>query len=161
MSDAAVPRMRTSIEVHEPFEALYQREFAPMLRLATALVDDPYQAEEIVQEAFAAVYLRHRLLSNPGGYLRVCVLNGGRKVLRRRRLTRRQPSSIDEPSQLGFNHVLDAVRSLPTRQRNVVLLRYEAQLSDAEIAETLGIPVGTVKSTLHRALARLRTEVTP
>ena len=62
-------------------------------------------------------------------------------------------------SELGFNHVLDAVRRLPARQRNAITLRYELQLSDAEIAETLGMPLGTVKSTLHRALARLRTEV--
>ena len=59
-----------------------------------------------------------------------------------------------------FNHVLDAVRRLPRRQRDAIVLRYELQLSDAEIADTLGIPVGTVKSTIHRALARLRTEVT-
>ena len=58
-----------------------------------------------------------------------------------------------------FNHVIDAVRRLPTKQRNVVVLRYELQLSDQEIADTLGVPLGTVKSTLHRALARLRTEV--
>ncbi|MEN9643756.1 MAG: hypothetical protein RL238_425 [Actinomycetota bacterium] len=164
MSDATVPLMRDPIQVenvtvNEPFEVLYQREFRPMVRLATALVDEPGQAEEVVQEAFAAVYLRYRLLSNPVGYLRVCVLNGGRKVLRRRRVMRRQPVLTEEVGDLGFNHVVDAVRRLPAKQRNVVVLRYELQLSDSEIADTLGIPVGTVKSTLHRALARLRTEV--
>ena len=164
MSDATVPLMRDPIQVenvtvNEPFEVLYQREFRPMVRLATALVDEPGQAEEVVQEAFAAVYLRYRVLTNPVGYLRVCVLNGGRKVLRRRRVMRRQPVLTEEVGDLGFNHVVDAVRRLPAKQRNVVVLRYELQLSDSEIADTLGIPVGTVKSTLHRALARLRTEV--
>ena len=49
---------------------------------------------------------------------------------------------------------------LPARQRAAVVLRYELQLTDAEIAETLKVPIGTVKSTLHRAIARLREEVT-
>ena len=65
---------------------------------------------------------------------------------------------IDD-SALGFNHLLDAVRRLPHRQRSAVVLRFEMQLTDAEIAESLRMPIGTVKSTLHRALARLRTEV--
>lgn len=131
MSDAAAPLTAEEVAatestvVHEPFEVLYQREFRPMVRLATALVDAPDQAEEVVQEAFAAVYLRYRTLANPVGYLRVCVLNGSRRVLRRRRVMRRQP-----------------------------------MLSEAEIADTLGMPAGTVKSTLHRALARLRNEIT-
>jgi RNA polymerase sigma-70 factor (sigma-E family) len=164
MSEATVPLMReqtpsVNVTVHEPFEVLYQREFRPMVRLATALVDAPDQAEEVVQEAFAALYVRYRVVDNPVAYLRVCVLNGGRKVLRRRRLMRQQPPITTEHGELVFNHVIDAVRRLPTKQRNVVVLRYEMQLSDQEIAETLGVPVGTVKSTLHRALARLRTEV--
>ncbi len=159
MSEAAVPLVRDPITVTEPFESLYQREFRSMVRLATALVDTPEQAEEVVQDAFAALYLRYRVVSNPVAYLRVSVLNGGRRVLRRRRIMRRQPDLIEVYGELGFNHLLDAVRRLPSKQRNVVVLRYELQLSDHEIAETLGVPVGTVKSTLHRALARLRTEV--
>lgn len=175
MSDATWPLMRepmsdvdlptgevpaSRIDVREPFEALYQREFRPMVRLATALVDEPGLAEEVVQEAFAALYLRYRVVENPVAYLRVCVLNGGRRVLRRRRLARRHPPIPDDAGELVFNHVLDAVRRLPSRQRNAIVLRYELQLSDSEIADTLGVPLGTVKSTIHRALARLRTEVT-
>jgi RNA polymerase sigma factor (sigma-70 family) len=166
MSDATVPRVSEpliepvfdTVAVHEPFDVVYQREFHAMVRLATALVDD--QAEEVVQEAFAQLYLRYRSVANPGGYARICVLNGCRKVLRRRRLARRHPTPAEEYGNLAYNHVLDAVRALPAKQRNAVVLRYELQLSDQEIADTLGMPVGTVKSTLHRALARLRTEVT-
>lgn len=160
MTDATVPFTHDTVVVREPFEAFYQREFRAMVRLAAALVDERGAAEEVVQEAFAAVYLRYRVVDNPTAYLRVCVLNGGRKVLRRRLLLRRQPAPAVEHGDLGYNHVVDAVRRLPARQRNAVMLRYELQLSDSEIAETLGVPVGTVKSTLHRALARLRTEVT-
>jgi len=158
MSDATVPLVN-DVEFRDPFDVVYHREFRTMVRLATALVDSTEQAEEVVQEAFAALYLKYRLVNDPVAYVRVCVLNGCHKVLRRRRLMRRQPPPTAESSELGFNHVLDAVRRLPARQRNAITLRYELQLSDAEIAETLGMPLGTVKSTLHRALARLRTEV--
>jgi RNA polymerase sigma factor (sigma-70 family) len=175
MSDATVPRVSEQTEPtvpliepvmhsglrHDPFEVVYEREFHAMVRLATALVDATDQAEDVVQEAFAQLYLRYGAVDNPGAYARMCVLNGCRKVLRRRRILRRQSSPTEEHGTLGFNHVFDAVRALPTKQRNAVMLRYELQLSDQEIAATLGMPVGTVKSTLHRALARLRTEVLP
>lgn len=141
------------------FAALYELQYTPMVRLAHVLVDTIEQAEEIVQDAFAAVYVRWSRLDNPGAYLRVTVLNGARKQLRRRRITRRSAPPLPEADELGFNHVLDAVRRLPHRQRAVVVLRYELQLSEDDIATTLGIPAGTVKSTLHRALARLREEV--
>ena len=75
-------------------------------------------------------------------------------------LVRRQPQGVIGFGELGYNHVVDAVRRLPSRQRAVILLRYDLQLTDSEIAETLGVPLGTVKSTLHRAIARLREEIT-
>ena len=158
MSDATVPLIG-EVEFREPFDAVYHREFRSMVRLAAALIDSPEQAEEVVQEAFAALYARYRLVTDPVAYVRVCVLNGCHKVLRRRRIVRRQPAPVHSYGELGFNHVLDAVRRLPARQRNAITLRYELQLSDAEIADTLNMPLGTVKSTLHRALARLRSEV--
>ena len=165
MSDATIPLAADvtpiQVQVKEPFDALYHREFDRMVRLATALVDRTEEAEEVVQEAFAQVYLRYRVVENPVGYLRVSVLNGCRKVLRRRAVARRWRPEPEDPAALGFDHVLDAVRRLPDRQRRMIALRYQLQLTDSEIAETLGVPVGTVKSTIHRALARLRTEVTP
>lgn len=146
-----------------PFDTLYHREYHAMVRLATALVDYQEKAEEVVQEAFAQLYMRHAQIDNPVAYLRVSVLNGCRRALRRRRLARAfhatSQRDAEGSGELGFNHLLDAVRRLPTTQRNAVTLRYELQLTDAEIANTLDIPLGTVKSTLHRALARLRTEV--
>ncbi|MBI4884824.1 MAG: sigma-70 family RNA polymerase sigma factor [Actinobacteria bacterium] len=146
-----------------PFDTLYHREYQAMVRMATALVDFPEKAEEVVQEAFAQLYVRYSQVDNAVAYVRVSVLNGCRRALRRRRLARAWHISsqrdAEKHGELGFNHLLDAVRRLPTAQRNAVTLRYELQLTDAEIADTLGIPMGTVKSTLHRALARLRTEV--
>lgn len=168
MTDAALPLAGTDVTrtdpvlaVSEPFEVVYHREYPRMVRLATALVDRADQAEEVVQDAFAQLYLRYRVVTNPVGYVRVSVLNGCRKVLRRRAVARRWNPPADDDATLGFNHVLDAVRRLPDRQRRMIALRYELQLTDTEIADTLGVPVGTVKSTIHRALAQLRTEVTP
>jgi RNA polymerase sigma factor (sigma-70 family) len=148
------------VRVSEPFEAFYHREFAGLVRLAMVLVDSQEQAEEVVQDAFAALYLRYRVVTTPLAYVRASVLNGSRKVLRRRSLTRRLVGHPPTDSEMVYNHVIDAVRRLPARQRAAVVLRYELQLTDAEIAETLKMPVGTVKSTLHRAIARLREEVT-
>lgn len=141
------------------FETLYEQRFVPMVRLAYTLVDTRQQAEEVVQDAFAAVYERFHRLENPEAYLRVTVLNGCRRVLRRRMLSRRQPVPPTEDGELGASHVLDAIRRLPHRQRSMVVLRYDLQLTDREIAATLGVPIGTVKSTIHRALAELRKEL--
>ena len=141
------------------FEALYERQFRPMVRLAYALVDTRQQAEEVVQDSFAAVYERFHRLDNPEAYLRVTVLNGCRRVLRRRVLSRRQPIPPSEDGVLGASHVVDAIRRLPHQQRSMIVLRYDLQLTDREIADTLGVPIGTVKSTIHRALAELRKEL--
>ena len=160
MTNVPVPMVPVEVIVREPFDTLYHREFAGLVRLAMVLVDSQEQAEEVVQDAFAALYLKYRLVSTPLPYVRASVLNGSRKVLRRRLLMRRVPIEPQPNGALVYNHVIDAVRRLPARQRAAVVLRYELQLTDAEIAETLKVPIGTVKSTLHRAIARLREEVT-
>ncbi|MBK5332159.1 MAG: sigma-70 family RNA polymerase sigma factor [Ilumatobacteraceae bacterium] len=160
VTNVPVPMVPVEVIVREPFDTLYHREFAGLVRLAMVLVDSQEQAEEVVQDAFAALYLKYRLVSTPLPYVRASVLNGSRKVLRRRMLARRLPSEPQPDGALVYNHVIDAVRRLPARQRAAVVLRYELQLTDAEIAETLKVPIGTVKSTLHRAIVRLREEVT-
>ncbi|HWL42225.1 MAG TPA: sigma-70 family RNA polymerase sigma factor [Ilumatobacter sp.] len=142
------------------FEELYATQYASMVRLAHALVDTRQRAEEVVQDAFAAVYERFDRLEHPTAYLRTCVLNGCRRAIRRRMLRRaREFAVVDSGSELTYNHVLDAVRRLPHKQRSMIALRYDLQLTDAEIAATLGVPIGTVKSTLHRALTALRQEI--
>jgi RNA polymerase sigma factor (sigma-70 family) len=141
------------------FEMLYEQQYRPMVRLAFALVDTRQQAEEVVQDSFAALYPRFDRIENHAAYLRVTVLNGCRRALRRRMLSRRQPVPPSEDGQLGASHVVDAIRRLPDKQRSMVVLRYDLQLTDREIAETLDVPIGTVKSTLHRALTELRKEL--
>ena len=160
VTNVPVPMAPVEAVVREPFDTFYHREFAGLVRLAMVLVDSQEQAEEVVQDAFAALYVRYRAVTTPLAYVRVSVLNGGRKVLRRRVLTRRFLGHPQPDSEMVYNHVIDAVRRLPARQRAAVVLRYELQLTDAEIADTLKVPLGTVKSTLHRAIAQLRQEIT-
>jgi RNA polymerase sigma-70 factor (sigma-E family) len=145
--------------VEADFAALYLRDYEAMVRLAVLLVDSRQVAEEVVQDGFAAVLLRYASLTNPDGYLRRCVVNGAREVQRRRRLARRHPPELVPDATLPVDHVLDAVGRLPYRQRAAIVLRYYSDLSEADIASTMGIPAGSVKSALHRGLRRLRTEL--
>jgi RNA polymerase sigma-70 factor (sigma-E family) len=150
-----------AVAARPSFDDLYRSRFDALVRVAFVFVDTQHEAEEVVQDAFAALYTRYRRVENPDAYVRRAVLNGARQVLRRRRVARSRPAPVPVDAQLEYNHVIDAVRRLPHRQRAVVVLRYELQLSDSEIAAALRIPVGTAKSTIHRAIARLRQEVQP
>jgi RNA polymerase sigma-70 factor (sigma-E family) len=145
-------------------ERLYRSHRLSMVRLALLLVDDRETAEDVAQDAFAALHRRWHAIDDQEaavGYLRTCVVNGARSVLRRRRTVRLHPladerSLTAEPADastlLAEDHraVLAAIRRLPERQREVILLRYWAELGEAEIARTLGISVGAVKSNASR-----------
>src|SRR3954447_11846335 len=112
-----VPMAAAEAVVSEPFDTFYHREFAGLIRLAMVLVDSQEQAEEVVQDAFAALYLRYQTIARPLAYIRASVLNGSRKVLRRRVLPRLAPAHPRADSEMVYNHVIDAVRRLPARQR--------------------------------------------
>ena len=146
------------------FPALFARERVPMLRLAALLVGSTAAAEDVVQDAFGEVTRRWDGLERPGAYLRTCVVNGSRMVLRRRAteeraatLSSREASSVELPAQLV--EVRDALDRLGHRQRVVVVLRYFLDLPDHEIADVLGCRRATVRSLAHRALAILREEL--
>ncbi|WP_345964124.1 SigE family RNA polymerase sigma factor [Streptomyces sp. BRB040] len=152
----------------EDIDSLYHHRRLELVRLAVLLVDDVPTAEDVVQDAFTAVYRRYgpRLagLDNPEGYLRRCVVNAARSVLRRRRTVRSYvpprttPAPPPEEEVLlreEHREVLDALRRLTPRQRQVIVLRYWSNLSEVEIADTLGLSRGTVKSTASRGLAAL------
>ncbi|MER5808328.1 SigE family RNA polymerase sigma factor [Streptomyces sp. NPDC002033] len=147
---------------------LYHAHRLRMVRLAVLLVDDQATAEDVVQDAFTALYRRYgeeiAEVDNALGYLRTAVVNTSRSVLRRRRTARAwvPPVTADVPSAeasvvLGEaqREVLAALRGLTPRRRQVLVLRYWADLSEAEIAETLGISRGSVKSNASRALDAL------
>jgi len=135
-----------------------------MVRLARLLVDDRETAEDVVQDAFAALHRRWASLSTQDaalGYLRTSVVNGSRSTLRRRRTVRRNPQPAAdalsaEPADGGVllaeehREVLAALQKLPARQREVIVLRYWAELPEAQIASALGISLGAVKSSASR-----------
>ncbi len=150
---------------------LYGSHWSPMVRLATVLTGDASVAEEIVQDSFVALHARWRSLKDPrtaGGYLRTSVVNGARSALRHRtvQIRHRQPGAPEPsgPEELAVRAdqdatVMAALRRLPRRQQEVLVLRYYSDLSEAEIAQALGISRGAVKSHAHRGLAALRTDL--
>jgi RNA polymerase sigma-70 factor (sigma-E family) len=141
----------------EGFVALYRSKYRPMVRLAYLLVGSTPVAEEIVQDAFVQVHPKLSHVENPAQYLRAAVVNGCRNHLRRRAVERRHLQLADRSvSDAGGDVLADAIRTLPARQRAVVVLRFYEQMSEREIAEVLGCRPGTVKSSCARGLAALR-----
>jgi RNA polymerase sigma factor (sigma-70 family) len=141
---------------HERVEALYRRNRASMVGLAATLVDDPERAAELVQDVFAAMLVgRPPAPGSELAYLRRSVINRGRGELRRRRVQRSavlpRPVDMAAPDEVRRAVVLAAIRRLPRRQQECVVLRYYADLGDEDIAATLGISPGSVKQHLHRA----------
>lgn len=162
-SDAPAAPEPVAAGAADDLDSVYRRAYPILVRVAYLLVDTREQAEEVVQDAFAAAFPRWHRLEQPEAYLRTSVVNGCRRVHRRRRLAsawRLDPSGIDGFADDPLDHVADLVRRLPSPQREAIVLRYYLQATDPEIAAALGIAVGTVKSTLHRARARLREELT-
>jgi RNA polymerase sigma-70 factor (sigma-E family) len=151
--------------------ALYEAHALGLIRLAVVMLGDRPAAEDVVQEAFCGLYRRWHALSdttNALAYVRSSVINGCRTALRRRvrQLTfaglacAEQPAEADSAESealLGEEHrqVLRAMRRLPSRQREALVLRYYLDLDEAEIASSMGVSRGTVKSTTSRALAAL------
>lgn len=139
------------------FEDLYRTEYGSMVKLARGLVDSSEQAEEIVQDAFAKVFERWSRLKEPGGYLRVSVINGARSELRKREVVRRFGLTRRAEATTGErDYLIDALDQLSANQRTVLVLRYYADMSEKEIADALNVRPGTVKSTTSRGLANLR-----
>ena len=141
-----------------------------LLRTAYLLTGNRHEAEDLVQTALAKLYLswdkveRRELVD---GYVRRILVNEHHSLWRRAWKRREYPSD-DLPDRRGSTDRYDEglsealwnfVRTLPPKQRAVVVLRYYEDLSEAETAETLGISVGTVKSQCSRALAQLRVRV--
>lgn len=147
------------VVIRESFDSAYQRLYPQLVRLAYLLVDTVEHAEEAVQESFAKAYPTWGRVQHPDTYLRTAVVNTCRRVQRRRMLVRRTPTPRVDDAVLGADHIDDIVRRLPLRLRHVVVLRYYLQLSEPEIADTLGMALGTVKSTLHRARTHIREEL--
>jgi RNA polymerase sigma-70 factor (sigma-E family) len=146
---------------------LYQQHRSSLVRMAALLLHNPVDAEEVVQDAFVQAHLAWSRLRDPAKglpYLRSAVLNGARSRLRHEKVVQRydpgKPAAGASPEaalEAGDERrrVMDALRSLPTRQRECIVLRYYLDLSEAEIAAALGISGGSVKTHSHRGLAAL------
>jgi RNA polymerase sigma factor (sigma-70 family) len=156
--------LMTAEPVH-PADELWRREHTAMVRLAYLVCGDETVAEDVVQEAFADVVRRWDAIEQPGAYLRTAVVSLSRRAVRtqqrqdrrarRLSLVRESNESVapaDEP-------LFDAIARLNERQRVIVICRYWAGWTEAEIASALGCRPGTVKSACARALAQLREEI--
>ncbi len=148
---------------------LHRDHYTSLVRLATLVVGDVGLAEQLTQDAFVKLHMRWgglRQLDRAPAYLRSAVLNGARSHLRRRKVSERHdarrtaaPASMTpESSALGHaerERVVAALRRLPERQREAVVLRYYMDLPEADIAAAMGVSAGSVKVHLHRGLASL------
>jgi RNA polymerase sigma-70 factor (sigma-E family) len=155
------------LEARQRVSALFQAHALALKKLAFLMTGDQSTAEDIVQDAFLGLYRRYRSLQNADnalGYLRTSVLNGCRSAHRVR--FRRQGVTLDAPldtasaediALLGEanRQVLVAIRRLPARQREAVVLRYYLDMTEDQAAQSMGVSRGTVKSATSRGLAAL------
>lgn len=146
--------------------ALYDQHYRSLVKLASMYVDTTEAAEEVVQDAFVKLVAGNYVIGQgrESAYLRRMVLNGARSMLRKRRV--RRLHTPDKPGLVAAAEVsgvasterdgmLTALRELPEKQAAVLVLRYYLDLSEADIAETLGMAPGSVKSHAHRGLKKL------
>ena len=148
--------------------AIYITHYRPLVRLAVLLVRDVATAEEVVQDSFIAMHGAWRRLRDTEkalSYLRQSVVNKSRSVLRHRMVVDKNAPkpAPDMPSAeqgamslLERSAVIAALRTLPPRQREALVLKYYADLSEAQIATAMGISRGAVKSHTARGVAALR-----
>lgn len=159
---------RVDIDADRAVTELYHAHYRSLVRLAMLLVRDVGTAEEVVQDSFVAMHSGWRRLRDSEkalSYLRQSVVNRSRSVLRHRIVVDRNAPkpAPDMPSaehgaiaSLERSAVVTALRSLPARQREALVLRYYADLSEAQIASAMGISRGAVKSHTARAMSALR-----
>ncbi|MEU6389557.1 SigE family RNA polymerase sigma factor [Streptomyces sp. NPDC046939] len=151
------------------FDEYVRTHHAVLLRSARRLVADPLDAQDLLQTALLRMYRRWEHISDKrlaDAYVRRVMFNARTERWRARNLqeipTEHLPDTPgeDPAEQLDDRALLlDVLKVLTPRQRAVVVLRYWEQMSTQETALALGTEIGTVKSTLHRALARLRKEL--
>ena len=141
-------------------DGVYRTQRLGMVRLAHLITGSNTVAEEIVQEAFIRLQEHWDRPDNPQAYLRAIVINLCKTHLRRRDYERRLPAPTERvvfPPEIDETWL--AICRLPFRQRAVLALRFYEDLPESEIALILGCRPGTVKSTIHRGLDRLRKEM--
>ena len=163
-------RPRTERSDGGRLEELFRVHAPEATRLAFLLTGERALAEDLVQDAFVKLLGRFRDLRNPDAfwwYLRRTIVNLSRSQLRRRKVERawlasQRPEAASPGPDLGErDRTRRALMTLRPEQRAAIVLRYYEDLSEADTAEALGIPIGTVKSTVSRGMDRLREELSP
>jgi RNA polymerase sigma-70 factor (sigma-E family) len=162
------PRMSTGATRDRDFSSYMEARQPSLLRTAYLLAGDRHTAEDLVQVAFAKLYLSWDKVRDQealDGYVRRILVNEHNSLWRR--AWKRREQSSDEVPEHGRHDAYDegsdlwaVIQTLPRRTRAVIVLRYYEELSEAEIAEALGITRGTVKSQASRGLALLRERTT-
>jgi RNA polymerase sigma-70 factor (sigma-E family) len=157
-----------ALDADEALTELYAAHYRKLVRIAAMLLDDIGTSEEVVQDAYIKMHAAWRRIRDPEAaeaYLRTTVVNLARSRLRRRMVAAKHPPKPlpDAPSaehgalvQLERDRVIRALHTLPVRQRECLVLRYYADLSEAQIAEAMRISAGAVKSHASRGMAALR-----
>jgi RNA polymerase sigma-70 factor (ECF subfamily) len=154
----------------EGFRSFVETNGATLLHAARLLTGDHHRGEDLVQTALIKVYMKWGKIDAPLPYARRALVNAHIDQTRRRwwgeRPTETLPehAASDDVTEVAASDSRDQLRrmigGLGAKERAVIVLRYYCDLSEQETAATLGMPVGTVKSTCSRALARLRVEAT-
>jgi RNA polymerase sigma factor (sigma-70 family) len=142
-------------------EELFRERFDPMVRLATLMSGSQDVAQEIVMDAFSKLAPRLDSVLQPAAYLRTSVINGVRSHHRRLRTVRKQPKPV--PAAVwdpDVDEMWNRLELLRPDERACVVLRFYGDMSISDIAAQLDLPAGTVKSHLHRSIAKLRDLLT-
>lgn len=158
--------MRDSAEREAAVRAFVEANGAALLHAARLLTGDHHRAEDLVQGALTKLYLKWPRVDAPLAYARRALVTTHVDAARRRWTGERASATLPEiagADDIGAADDRDGLRRLleplDARERAVVVLRYYCDLSEQDTARTLRIPVGTVKSSCSRALAKLRVEV--
>lgn len=142
------------------FDEFYASQFRNMIELAAMLCGSVAVAEDIVQEAFAQLYLRSSRVADPAAYVRRSVVNGSIGRFRKHRhehlVAEHHESATSDDDSAQRLDLTARLGELPARQRAAVVLRIQVGMSEAETAQLIGCRPGTVGSLVHRGLAALR-----
>jgi RNA polymerase sigma-70 factor (sigma-E family) len=164
-----VPAQTSAWDASDVVTEIYTLHYNQLVRLAVMLVHDVQTAEEVVQDAFEAMHLAWRRLRESEkalSYLRQAIVNKSRSVLRHRKVVEMhapKPAPDEQSAEhaaltlIERSAVTSALRLLPERQREAVVLRYYGDFSEADIAKAMGISRGAVKSHTARAMASLKS----
>lgn len=156
----ALPTQQNRAQVS--FEVFFRAQYPATVRLAHLLTGSDAIAQELAQDAFAQLHQRFGEVREPRSYLRTTIVNTCRNWHRRHRreLERfAQHGPTEDTSIDAVEELIDAIASLPYRQRAVLVMRYWLDLSEADIAHAIGCRPGTVKSLHSRALTAIRKEL--